>query len=137
MHDTIAQPRFLSAVLCAFGGTALLLASVGIFGVISYNVRQRTREIGLRMALGADRRNVLLMILHRAVLLIAIGLGAGLVLAILSGRLLAGMLYGVRPSDPIALAAAVCLLATVAIFAALMPALRATRVDPIVALRYE
>jgi ABC-type antimicrobial peptide transport system permease subunit len=124
-------------VLSAFGGTALLLASVGIFGVISYNVRQRTREIGVRMALGADRRNVLFMILHRALLLIATGLGAGLVLAMLSGRLLAGMLYGVSPSDPMALAAAVGILASVAIFAALMPALRATQVDPIVALRYE
>jgi predicted permease len=137
MHETVSQPRFLSAVLSAFGGTALLLASVGIFGVISYNVRQRTREIGVRMALGADRRNVLLMILHRALLLIAVGLGVGLVLAMLSGRLLAGMLYGVSPSDPMALAAAVGLLGSVAIFAALMPALRATQVDPIVALRYE
>lgn len=137
MHETVSQPRFLSAVLSAFGGTALLLASVGIFGVISYNVRQRTREIGVRMALGADRRNVLFMILHRALLLIATGLGAGLVLAMLSGRLLAGMLYGVSPSDPMALAAAVGILASVAIFAALMPALRATQVDPIVALRYE
>jgi len=79
----------------------------------------------------------LLMILHRALLLIAIGLGAGLVLAILSGRLLAGMLYGVSSSDPMALAAAVGILASVAVFAALIPALRATQVDPIVALRYE
>jgi putative ABC transport system permease protein len=117
VHNTVAQPRFLSAVLSAFGGTALLLASVGIFGVISYNVRQRTREIGVRMALGADRQNVLIMILHRALLLIAIGLGAGLVLAMLSGRLLAGMLYGVSPSDPMALAAAVGILASVAVFA--------------------
>jgi putative ABC transport system permease protein len=137
LHDTVAQPRFLSAVLGAFGATALLLASVGIFGVISYNVRQRTREIGVRMALGADQRNVLLMILNRAVLLIAIGLGVGLVLATLSGRLLAGVLYGVGPSDPLALIAAVGILALVAIFAALMPALRATQVDPVVALRYE
>ncbi len=137
LHETVAQPRFLSTVLSAFGGTALLLASVGIFGVISYNVRQRTREIGVRMALGADRRNVLLMILHRALLLIAIGLAVGLALALLLGRLLAGILYGVSPSDPVALGAAVGILALVAIFAALMPARRATQVDPIVALRYE
>ena len=137
LHETVAQPRFLSTVLSAFGATALLLASVGIFGVISYNVRQRTREIGVRMALGADRRNVLLMIFHRALLLIAIGLAGGLALALLSGRLLAGILYGVSPSDPVALGAAVGILALVAIFAALMPAHRATRVDPVVALRYE
>jgi predicted permease len=137
MHETTAQPRFLSAVLSAFGGTALLLASLGVFGVISYNVRQRTREIGVRMALGAGRRDVLLMILERAMLRIAVGLATGLILAAISGRLLSGVLYGISPWDPLALAAAVAVLALVALFAAVLPARRATQVDPVVALRYE
>lgn len=137
LHETIAQPRFLSAVLSAFGGTALLLASVGIFGVISYNVRQRTREIGVRMALGADRRDVLVMVLRQAIVLIAIGAATGLFLAAFSGRLLAGILYGVNPSDPLVLTAAVTTLTAVAVFAAFIPAHRATRVDPMIALRYE
>jgi predicted permease len=137
MHETVSQPRFLSAVLSAFGGTALLLASLGVFGVISYNVRQRTREIGVRMALGANRRVVLLMFLQRAMSRIAIGLVAGLILALISGRLLSGVLYGVTPSDPLALTAAVAILALVALFAALLPARRATLVDPVIALRYE
>jgi predicted permease len=137
MHETVSQPRFLTAVLSAFGGTALLLASLGVFGVISYNVRQRTREIGVRMALGADRHDVLLMIMQKATRRIAIGLAGGLVLTIISGRFLSGILYGVSPSDPLALAAAVAVLALVALFAAVIPAQRATRVDPVVALRYE
>jgi predicted permease len=137
LQDTIAQPRFLSAVLTSFGGTALLLACIGIFGVISYNVRQRTREIGVRVVLGADRRDILFMILRRALLLIATGAGAGLALAILSGRLLARLLYGVSPADPMALAGAITLLALVAVSAALIPALRAASVDPMIALRYE
>ena len=137
MHETVSQPRFISAVLTAFGGTALLLASLGVSGVISYNVRQRTREIGVRMALGADRHDVLVMIMQKATRRIAIGLAGGLVLTIISGRFLSGILYGVSPSDPLALAAAVALLALVALFAAVIPAHRATRVDPVVALRYE
>jgi putative ABC transport system permease protein len=137
MHETVSQPRFLSAVLTAFGSTALLLASLGVFGVISYNVRQRTREIGVRMALGADRHDVLLMIMRRAAWRIAIGLAGGLILALLSGRFLSGILYGVSPSDPLALLAAVALLALVALLAAVIPARRATHVDPVVALRYE
>lgn len=137
MHETIAQPRFLSAVLTAFGGTALLLASIGIFGVIAYNVRQRTREIGVRMSLGANRSDVLRMVLRQAFLLIAMGLGAGLILSVLSGPLLARILYGVSPSDPAALCAAVITLALVALCAAWIPAYRATQLDPVVALRYE
>jgi len=137
LQETIAQPRFLSGVLGAFGGTALLLAAVGIFGVISYNVRQRTREIGVRMALGADRGDVLLMILRQAAVLIGIGLAAGFVIAIASGRLMTQILFGVSPLDPTTLCAASLLLAAVAAGAALLPARRAARVEPMVALRYE
>jgi len=137
LHETVSQPRFLSAVLSAFGATALILASLGVFGVISYNVRQRTREIGVRMALGADRQAVLQMILRGAMLRIGIGLAAGLILAMLSGRLISGVLYGVSPLDPLALATAVSILALVAFIAAVMPARRATLLDPVVALRYE
>jgi ABC-type antimicrobial peptide transport system permease subunit len=96
-----------------------------------------TREIGVRMALGADQTDVLRMILERAILRIAIGLAAGLVLALIAGRLLSGVLYGVSSADPVALAAAVTLLALIDLFAARMPARHATQVDPVVALTYE
>lgn len=137
LQETIAQPRFLSGVLGAFGATALVLAAVGIFGVISYNVRQRTREIGVRMALGADRGDVLLLVLRQAALLIVIGLGAGLALATSSGRFMSSILFGVSPFDPLTLSAAVILLALVAALSALIPARRAAHIEPMVALRYE
>jgi ABC-type antimicrobial peptide transport system permease subunit len=137
VHDTVAQPRFLSVVLSVFGSTALLLASVGVFGVISYNVRQRTREIGIRIALGADRRDVMFMVLRKALTLIVIATGTGVALALLSARLLARILFSVAPADPLVLVSAVALLCAVAVSAALIPAGAAARVDPMVALRCE
>jgi putative ABC transport system permease protein len=134
---TLAQPRFFSLVLSAFGAVALLLSAIGVFGVLSYSVRQRTREIGIRMALGATRRDVLLLVLRQALVLLSIGAAVGVAGALGSGRLLAGVLYGVGPADPLALSAAVIVLGAVALAAAMLPARRATRVDPVVALRYE
>ncbi|HEU5451374.1 MAG TPA: ABC transporter permease [Terriglobales bacterium] len=137
VQETVAQPRFFSTVLTAFGAVALLLAALGIFGVISYNVRQRTREIGIRMALGASRGDVLAMVLAKAATLLAIGAAVGMAAALGAGRLLSGLLYGVGAADPQALLASVAILAAVAVSAAMIPALRATHVDPMVALRYE
>jgi predicted permease len=137
LHDSAAQPRFFAAVLSSFGAVALLLAAVGIFGVISYNVRERTNEIGIRMALGAARGNVSRMVFCQAGTLLLLGIAIGLLGALVSGRLIAGLLYGVGSSDPVALVSAIALLSVVAMAAAIVPARRAMRVDPIIALRYE
>ena len=137
VHETEAQPRFFTTILSAFGGVALLLAALGIFGVISYNVRERTREIGIRMAVGAVRGDVLRMVLRQAATLLGIGIAIGLAGALVSARFLAGLLYGVGAADPVSLLAAILVLGAVALAAASIPAWRATRVDPMIALRYE
>jgi putative ABC transport system permease protein len=137
VQQTVAQPRFFTIVLSTFGGVALLLAVLGIFGVISYTVRQRTREIGIRMALGASKANVLGMVLGRGARLLIAGSAIGIVAALLSGRLLASLLFGVQASDPAAIALAVLVLSAAAMTAAAVPALRAARIEPVTALRYE
>jgi putative ABC transport system permease protein len=137
VHGTEAQPRFFTTVLSSFGAVALLLAALGIFGVVSYNVRERTKEIGIRMALGAVREDVLRMVLVQAATLLGLGVGIGLLGTLVSGRLLSGLLYEVSGSDPLALLSAVVVLSAVAMAAALVPARRATRVDPVITLRYE
>jgi len=124
-------------LLATFALVALVLAGVGIHGVMSYAVLQRTREIGLRMALGAHARDVLRMIVGQGLRLTLIGLGLGLAAALALRRLVAGMLYGVEPSDPATLAGVALLLLAVALLACLAPTRRAVRVDPAVALRHE
>ena len=126
-----------ATMLAAFGAMALLLAAIGIFGVLSYYVGQRTREIGLRVALGAGRREVVGMVVGRAIRLIALGLAGGLVLALGAGQLLRSQLVGVGPRDPLTYLAIAALLALVGLAAAWLPARRAARVDPMEALRYE
>lgn len=130
-----AQRRVTMMLLVAFATLALLLAAVGVYGVISYSVTQRTREIGIRMALGAARLTVLRMIVAAAMTLVGAGVLAGMAGAWLLSRLIQNLLFGVEPSDPLTFAAVAAVLGVVAACAALLPAARATRVDPAVALR--
>jgi putative ABC transport system permease protein len=137
LSEGMAQARFSLLLMATLGGIALVLAAVGIFGVISYTVTQRTREFGIRIALGEDpaytRRSVVL----RSMRLVLISIGVGLVASLGLARLLAGQLYGVSPSDPLTFAGIAALLALTALAASYLPARRATRVDPITALRAE
>jgi predicted permease len=135
--DSIATKRFAMALLGVFAALATLLSSVGIYGVISYIVGQRTHEIGIRMALGAGRTNVLRMMLGQAGKMALIGVGIGLVAAFALTRLMADMLFGVGAQDPLTFLGVALLLTLVALGACYIPARRATRVDPMVALRYE
>jgi predicted permease len=134
---SIASQRFSLILLGAFAGLALLLAGIGIYGVLSYLVGQRTREIGVRMALGAQRLDVLRMVLGDGARMTLMGAFIGLVAALALTRLMASMLFGVRPTDPVTFAAVAVLLCGIALFACYLPARRAAKLDPMVALRYE
>jgi putative ABC transport system permease protein len=133
--ESVSQPRFYMLLLSIFAATALALAAIGIFGVMSYTVAQRTREIGIRMALGAAPRNVLGMMVGGAVVLALGGVLMGLLGAMAGTRLLAALLFGVGPTDPATLVSVAATLTVVALAASYLPARRAVRVDPIVALR--
>jgi putative ABC transport system permease protein len=133
----LAQPRFNMMLLGVFAGVAMILAAIGIYGVIAYSVAQRTREIGIRMALGAQRTDMLGMILRQSLTLVAIGLTIGLVASLAGTRLLKSLLYGVGAADLATYALVVFVLGGAALLASYIPARRAMRVDPIVALRYE
>ena len=132
---SLAESRFSTMLLSAFGVIALLLAAIGVYGLISHGVAQRTQEIGIRMALGARGGDVLAMVVRHGAALAAAGLTLGLVVALAMTRLLTDLLFRVTPTDPPTFAAGVCVLTAVAILAAALPARRAARVDPAIALR--
>jgi putative ABC transport system permease protein len=135
--DSLARPRFLSLLLGAFSVIALALAAVGIYGVMAYSVSQRTQEIGVRVALGARSSDVMKMVLGQGTKLAAVGVGIGLVGAFALTRVMSTLLFEVSVTDPVTFAAVVALLAIVALLACYIPARRATKVDPLIALRCE
>ena len=135
--DNVGQSRLNMILMGGFGGLALILAAVGIYGLLSYAVTQRTQELGIRMALGAQVRDVLKLVLKQGMGLALVGEGIGLVAAFATTRVLRGLLFGVTPTDPVIFIAVFQLLALVAFIACYLPARRATKVDPLVALRYE
>ena len=135
--NSVATPRFTATLVGAFATLALLLAGFGLFSVMAYSVAQRSREIGIRMALGAQAADVRSLVVGQAFRLGAIGLAAGLAGALAAARVIATLLFGVSSSDPVTFAAVCALLLVVLAAAAYLPAHRATRVDPVAALRYE
>jgi putative ABC transport system permease protein len=137
LASSLAQRRFTLVLMALFGALALALAAVGIYGVISYAVTSRTREMGIRMALGAESRDVLTMVLRQSAVLAGAGLAAGCAASLAFTRFLSSMLFEVRSTDVATMAAIAALLAAVALGASYLPARRAASVDPNVALRYE
>jgi putative ABC transport system permease protein len=137
LGEQLARPRFNMMLLGVFAAVAMALAAIGIYGVIAYSVAQRTREIGIRMALGAQRADMLTMILRQSLTVVGIGIAVGLLAAFGGTRLLASLLYGVGANDVLIYAAVVFLLGAAALLASYIPARRAMKVDPIIALRYE
>jgi putative ABC transport system permease protein len=135
--DSLTQRRFSMFLFGVFAALALALAVVGLYGVMSYAVAQRTHEIGLRMALGAQARDVLRMVVGQGMALVGVGLGIGLAGAFVLMRLMSSLFYGVSAADPLTYAGIALLLAAVALLASYIPARRATKVDPMIALRYE
>ena len=137
VHQSLVEDRFMTALYASFAGVALLLAAVGIYGVMAFFVAQRTHEIGLRITFGASQEHVLSLVLKEGLLLAAIGLGFGMVGAFFAGRALRGLLYGVGAVDSVAFSAVAVTLFAAAFIACYIPARRAANVNPMVALRYE
>ncbi len=135
LSESLARERFSLLLIVIFAGLALLLAGVGVYGVLAYSVTQRTHEIGVRLALGGSRRDVLRLVVGQGMKLVLVGIGAGLLAAFALTRLMAGLLYGVTATDPLTFAGVSVLLAGVALLACWIPARRATKVDPMIALR--
>jgi predicted permease len=135
--ETVGKPRALALLTAVSGAIGLLLACVGLYGVVSYETARRTQEIGIRMALGAGRADVLRLVMRQIVVVLAIGSAIGLALALASSRLIGSLLFGIAPTDPLAIGSALALLIGVALAASYLPARRAARLDPTQALRYE
>jgi len=134
---TLSSPRFTGFLLVTFAGIALALSAIGVYGVLSYLVSRRTREIGIRLAIGAGRAQVLRMVLESGLVLALSGVGLGLTVALVAARFLRTMLYGVGPADPLTFVSVGVTLSLVALLSSLVPAWRATRVNPVVALKTE
>jgi predicted permease len=137
VEASVAQRRFQMLLTSLFAGAAMLLASLGIYGVVSYSVARRTNEMGIRMALGAGAPDLRRMVLRQGMFPVWIGLAAGLFVALSLGRLVSSLLYGVKATDPLTFAVVAATLAIAAALACYLPARRATRIDPLAALRYE
>jgi putative ABC transport system permease protein len=137
LATSVASERFETLLLAVFAGLGLVLTAIGLYGVVAYGVAQRTREFGIRLALGARSGEVLGMVVKSGLALAGIGLAVGIVLAVFATRLLASALHGVDPLDPMTFGAVTAMLLVVATLASYLPARRATRVDPIRALRVE
>ena len=132
-----AQEKVLAQAYTLFGGIALFVAAIGLFGLMSYNVSRRTREIGIRMAMGAQRKEVLSLVLRESMVLVIAGIAIGIAAALGAGRFVASQLFGLEPTDPTTMMAAIVVMLAVSAAAGYLPARRAARVDPMVALRYE
>jgi ABC-type antimicrobial peptide transport system permease subunit len=137
ISQSLARRRFALTLVGAFAATALLLAGLGIYGVTAYSVGQRAQEIGLRMAIGAGRRDILQLIVGKGLRVITAGIAVGLIGAALLTRLLTSLLFGATPTDPVTYVVVSSVLAVVALLACYVPATRALRIDPVVALRAE
>jgi putative ABC transport system permease protein len=137
VSSSTAEPLFQARLISIFSTLALLLSAIGIYGVLAYSITERTREIGIRMALGAEKSDITRMVLKRSLLLAASGVALGIAGAVAVTRVLAKFLFEVKPTDPVTFAAVVALLVVIALLAGLLPARRATRVDPLVTLRCE
>ena len=135
MAEALATPRYLGVLIAMFSGTAFVLSLVGIYGVMAYFVQQHTRDIGIRLAIGGDPAQVRRMVVLHGVRLVVVGIGAGVAAALLAGRLMSTVLFGVSPTDPRALVGVPLALLAVAIVACLIPAQRAAALDPAEVLR--
>jgi putative ABC transport system permease protein len=137
ISESTARQNFNMLLLTIFAGLALLLAAIGIYGLMSYTVEQRTQELGIRMALGASRGDMLKLVVRQGMLLTGIGVVIGLAASFGLNRLLADLLFGVKATDPVTYAAVTVILISVALLATYIPARKATQIDPMIALRYE
>jgi ABC-type antimicrobial peptide transport system permease subunit len=137
IDESLGQERQVATLAGLFGALSLLLASAGLYGVLSYSVGQRTHEIGIRMALGARTAQVLWMVLRETYVLVMAGVIIGIAISVAAGQLIANMLFGLAPTDPVALSLAVLVMVIVASLAGWLPARRASRVAPMVALRHD
>jgi putative ABC transport system permease protein len=137
LAETTSQPRLNSTLLGSFAGIAILLVAVGLYAMLSQFVNEHTREIGVRLALGARPARILVHVLGRTTAVVTIGLAAGLIAALALARFLSALVYGISPRDPVTLAAVTAVLTAVAVAAALPPAWRAAGMDPLAALRAE
>ena len=137
IEESLVRDRLMATLSGLFGGLALLLASIGLYGILSFGVASRTKEIGIRMALGAQAREVRRLVLREAVVLVLVGVAVGIPVIFAATRFASSLLFELTPTDPLSLSLAALLLFVVALVAGYLPARRATKVDPLVALRYE